>query len=260
MSDKVVAPVLSGDSFNCPNCGAFAHQTWYLAMSDRYEEGKKPWTPVHAARVAEKITKPEDKEMKEFFKKVATGLVIAEREEKGSYLHTRLYNLNVSCCFSCDKYAVWIGDKLIFPARKYPIKPHDDMPEDVSTDFAEAAAIVEDSPRGAGALLRLAIQKLMPHLKEKGKNLNDDIGNLVKKGLDQKIQKALDLVRVIGNNAVHPGQIDLRDDKETVLKLFKLVNLIVESQITTPKHVEEMYKSVLPEESREAIAKRDGTT
>ena len=92
----------------------------------------------------------------------------------------------------------------------------------------------------------------------KGKNLDHDIGTLVKNGLDRRIQKALDVVRVIGNQAVHPGQIDLRDDKATASKLFELVNLIVEATITSPKHVQEMFEA-LPKGALKAIEKRDGT-
>jgi hypothetical protein len=62
---------------------------------------------------------------------------------------------------------------------------------------------------------------------------------------------------VIGNNAVHPGQIDLRDDKATAIKLFNLVNLIVEAMIATPKHIEQMYEK-LPSGALKAIEKRDG--
>jgi hypothetical protein len=42
----------------------------------------------------------------------------------------------------------------------------------------------------------------------------------------------LDSVRVIGNDAVHPGVMELRDDKELVLKLFRILNIIVEETIT----------------------------
>jgi hypothetical protein len=133
------------------------------------------------------------------------------------------------------------------------------MPPDVRADFLEANEILDKSPRGAAALLRLCIQKLLIHLGEKGKNINDEIGNLVQKGLDRRIQQALDVVRVVGNAAVHPGQIDLRDDKTTAGKLFGLVNVIVESQITQAKHIEEMYDTIVPETVKAQIEKRDGT-
>ena len=106
-------------------------------------------------------------------------------------------------------------------------------------------------------MLRLGIQKLMVHLGEKGKNINDDIASLVLKGLDTRIQKALDVVRVVGNSAVHPGQIDLNDDKTIAAKLFGLVNVIVESQITQAKHIEEMYDTVVPDTVKAQIDKRD---
>jgi len=44
-------------------------------------------------------------------------------------------------------------------------------------------------------------------------------------------------VRVIGNEAVHPGKLDLKDDRDTATRLFKLVNIIAEQMISNPKHV-----------------------
>lgn len=98
--------------------------------------------------------------------------------------------------------------------------------------------MLELSPRSSAALLRLCIQKLMIELKQKGRDLNEDIGALVSQGLDARVQKALDVLRVIGNNAVHPGQIDLKDDKETAISLFQLLNAIVERCITVNKKIE----------------------
>jgi hypothetical protein len=79
----------------------------------------------------------------------------------------------------------------------------------------------------------------------------------VQKGLDKRIQQALDVVRVVGNAAVHPGQIDLRDDKTIANKLFGLVNVIVESQITQPQHIEAMYDTVVTDTLKAQIERSD---
>ena len=129
------------------------------------------------------------------------------------------------------------------------------MPVEVKDDYEEAARIYIKSPRGAAALLRLAIQKLMIHLGQDGKNINDDIAALVAKGLPPLIQQSLDVVRVTGNNAVHPGQLDANDSK-VAEQLFPLVNLIIEYQISLPKRSKELYDA-LPDGARAAIDKRD---
>jgi len=54
---------------------------------------------------------------------------------------------------------------------------------------------------------------------------------------------------------VHPGQIDV-DNPETVGILFHLINVIVETMISSPKRVDAVYDS-LPVPAREAIEKRD---
>ena len=146
---------------------------------------------------------------------------------------------------------------MVWPQRGEGPDPNADLPDEVRTDYDEASTILDLSPRGAAALLRLCIQKLCKHLGEKGENINDDIKALVKKGVDVRVQRSLDVVRVIGNNAVHPGQIDLSDNRATAEMLFRLVNLIADKTITEPKHVEEVYGN-LPEGARKAIEKRDG--
>lgn len=70
------------------------------------------------------------------------------------------------------------------------------------------------------------------------------------------IQQSLDVVRVIGNNAVHPGQIDISDDQETAQTLFKIMNIVVDSRITQPNKISALYAK-LPQSSRDAIKKRD---
>ena len=105
--------------------------------------------------------------------------------------------------------------------------------------------------------LRLAIEKFCDFLKATGDNLNEKIGWLVSKGVDPIVQQALDAVRVIGNEAVHPGQIDLRDDRDTAIELFEAINLIADQMVTRPKRVQALYDK-LPATKKAAIEQRDG--
>lgn len=258
MNAKSVKPTLGANSFTCPHCGAVSHQSWSRVYSRQCEKDQAPWMPkpdiVENLKNDPQITNKDG--LIKYFERILTKELFAEALDDGVYCRTELKNLFVSKCYSCDEHTLWIADNIIYPASTSVIEPSADMPQSLISDFREAAAILDRSPRGAAALLRLCIQKLMVELSEKGKNVDHDIGALVKKGLDPKIQKALDVVRVIGNNAVHPGQIDLKDDKSIAFTLFNLVNLIVESMISTPKHIDSLY-SQLPEGVLKAIEKRD---
>ncbi|NQV93355.1 DUF4145 domain-containing protein [Candidatus Kaiserbacteria bacterium] len=201
------APYKGGDAFNCPNCGAFANQSW-----------AEHWHNNEAS----------------------------------------LDGLTTSRCARCNDYAVWKYGNLICPQTSPIEPPSNDLPTEVKTDYEEAAKIVQQSPRAAAALLRLAIQKLCVHLGGSGKKLNNDIANLVKEGLPTKIQQMLDTVRVIGNHSVHAGVIDLNDNPQTAETLFKLVNIVTEKMITEPNEIDAIYDS-LPEDDKEQIGKRDNT-
>ena len=81
---------------------------------------------------------------------------------------------------------------------------------------------------------------------------------MVESGLSSKIQKALDLLRVVCNNAVHPGEINLDDNSEVAFKLFKILNIIADEMITRPKEIDTLYDDVVPEATKGHIEKRDG--
>lgn len=164
----------------------------------------------------------------------------------------------ISKCSHCRFPTIWFEEQIIFPLASTAEPPNTDLPEDIKADYEEARTISNLSPRGAAALLRLAIQKLCKHLGQPGNNINDDIKALVAAGLPSRIQEALDSVRVIGNEAVHPGELDLRDDRQTINKLFRLVNFIAHKMITEPKEIDTIYGS-LPQGKIDSIKKRDGS-
>lgn len=165
--------------------------------------------------------------------------------------------LNIARCCNCGKKIVWIDNEYIYP-NIVAEEVNPDLPESVKQLYNEAGLIYNLSPRAACALLRLAIEKLCHELGETADKINDNIAALVKKGLSPKVQKALDLVRVVGNNAVHPGKIAFDvDDITTAKSLMRLVNMIGQIMITDPKDIDNMY-SQLPETTKKSIERRDG--
>lgn len=212
------SPFFKGTAFNCPHCGAYAHMFWGRLWYER-----RSWSITEAYIVI---------------------------------------------CGHCGGHAYWLGRQLIpakgdyetgvmiHPSLYSTPLPHPEMPADIRADYEEAREVAGQSPRAAAALLRLCVQKLCKHLGQLGKNINEDIGALVKAGLPIEIQQALDIVRVVGNNAVHPGEISPDDVAEVSGTLFELVNYIVEDRISRPAKLAAMF-SGLPAPALAGISKRD---
>src|ERR1017187_6379885 len=106
-------------------------------------------------------------------------------------------NLQFAHCEGCSERSVWHNGKMVYPDASGVTPPNADMSKEIQADYNEAANILNRSPRGSAALLRLCVQKLCKQLGEPGENINTDIASLVKKGLSPKIQQALDVVRVV---------------------------------------------------------------
>ncbi|WP_104697775.1 MULTISPECIES: DUF4145 domain-containing protein [unclassified Helicobacter] len=216
---KYVKPEFKKETFNCPHCGAFAQIAW----NDLYN----------------------------YYQDIQ--------------LRNGYYVAMGACC---QKEMIWQKSnndtKMIYP-RQLATPPIEDMPEKVKEIYKEASLVLGDSPRASCALLRLALQELMIYLRDnyedyrdlKGKKIDDDIGILVKNhNLSVNIQRALDSIRIIGNNAVHPKELDINDNPDIAEKLFKMINLIVKEMITRPREINELYATT-PQGARDAIEKRD---
>lgn len=257
---KYVSPSVKETAFNCPHCGALARQFWYSTHADAMKKDALPRI-IGAEKLEElKLDHIKEAEERDRVKKWAERKAKGRPFFDGNTTYREMIYVNnawLSRCFNCSEVALWICDRMIYPLRGEAPPANPDMPEGIRRDYDEASTILDLSPRGAAALIRFAIDRLCGQLGDPKKSINENIKTLVAGGLDPRIQKALDAVRVIGNNAVHPGQIDLKDDRATAESLFRLLNLIVEKMISEPKHVDEVY-AALPEGARKAIEKRDG--
>ena len=168
-----------------------------------------------------------------------------------------LQNYYISVCHHCNKPSFWEKTKIFHPTNGACEPPNPDLEEEIQTDYLEAASVCERSPRAAAALLRLCIQKLCRQLGLPAQNINDDIATLVSQGLNPDIQQALDIVRVVGNSAVHPLEIDIKDDRQTASTLFSIVNFIAEQMISFPAKREKIFAN-FPDGVRNQINRRNG--
>lgn len=168
-------------------------------------------------------------------------------------------NWSFTVCASCSEPVLWRGEQMAWPTHPSGPVPHADMPESVLPIYDEARQVAGASPRSAAALLRLALETIVNELEPGGGSLNDKTGRLRQRGLRQQVIDAMDVLRVFGNNGAHIGEIDLNDGRDTVVSLFVVLNLVVESVITSERQVADLF-SQLPEGARSAINRRDNTS
>jgi len=146
--------------------------------------------------------------------------------------------------------------KFDYKANKIP-EPNEELNKDIKKNYNEAAAIFKLSPRASSALLRLCLEELLIQIEIPGKTLNERIGNLIGKGVDVYIRKACDLVRVHGNDAIHPREINMKDDTRIARRLFWLINKIANVEITEKKQIQKLFDETISESKKKSILKRD---
>jgi len=242
-------PEYLSDKFKCPHCQTVAVQNWFGADS--------------ASEIANHILNQIYLDYRTYIKDyqqraVQTFLENVERDFKRNITSFVPEGFSVASCSACDGFSLWVEQQMKYPKNTPLPTPNEDLDDEIKELYIEAASILTDSPKGSTALLRLALQKLLKQVGKSGKNINNDIKELVSEGLSPKIQQALDLLRVIGNNAVHPGQINLDDNTEVAHKLFGILNFIAEELITKPRELDSLYSGLIPEDTQEHIKQRDG--
>lgn len=228
---KEVLPSIYKRSYNCPRCGVLCPQDHYRI--DRVKNQVVGELGIKVFQIEQKMTDPGPK-----FK--------------------FSWDLFVSVCTECKDYTIWENDEVIFPFTNQLPESSEDMPREVKDIYDEAAHVFPHSKRASAALLRLAIETLLVnHLGIREGSINNMIKDLVAKGnVPDHIQQGLDSLRYYGNKGIHLSQIDLNDDENKVLFLFRLINMVIRELITKDKEIRAFYKE-LPDAFREQIQKRD---
>ncbi|HCC80822.1 MULTISPECIES: DUF4145 domain-containing protein [unclassified Methylophaga] len=242
-------PEYGSKKYQCPHCNTVATQEWFTAnnasttatgiLSHLYLNYRSSIDDYTQERIVRFLQEIDNNFKRSFYKFVPDGFAVAT-------------------CSSCDGFTLWVNKEIVYPKKTTLPPPNADLNDDIKSLYIEASKILIDSPKGATALLRLALQKLLEQVGKSGKNINSDIKDLVAEGLSPKIQQALDLLRVVGNNAVHPGQINFDDNSEIAQKLFGILNFIAEELITKPKELEQLYADLIPTDTQGHIKQRDG--
>lgn len=231
-----IPPVFYKRNFNCPHCNTYSHVRWESISED---------------------------------------LALS----KYLFIKSYIYQHEIMGVFSCiqdccKKRSYWLGYKgpyqlddegyeeqgiMVWPNLSTAEQAHEDMPSDIKKDYEEARQVAGISPRAAVALLRLALQKLLIELGGTTGKIDGDIGALVASGiLSKRLEKMSDILRVAGNNSVHPDKIGLNLDgnPELVSVLFRLINTIVEEAITAPQALDDLY-DLIPSNLQDGIETRN---
>lgn len=254
MSQILPSPDLT--SFSCPHCGAHAAQQWFTLCAKLIQDNlRRPFIPQSEDLDYSQDADPEElAKAKAWVAKMCSKEIFFSEETK-NFVSTEIHNIFVSNCFNCKRNSLWHNRNLVFPLQRDGSAPNVDLDGDIQADINEARSILNASPRGAAALLRLAVQKLCRQLGEDGKNIDRDIQKLVDKGMDPHLQQAFDTVRVIGNEAVHPGELNLKDDRQTAITLIDLINIVAQQLISNRKAIAAIY-ATLPKSKLAGIEAR----
>lgn len=227
------APTHGASSFDCPHCGAHSQQTWAQAVFYADEHGSTTDWPAIDRSVCYSCKK--------------------ETVWRGRMTHSR----SASPTFGHDSRMKY---RILWPRQQAGVPAHERLPEDLRPLYDEAREIADLSPRAAAALLRLLTESLLRQVAEEPKGKPFElIGQLVReKKLDDQARMLADYLRITGNNAVHPGQIDDDEDaQKRVSMMFPFVNSLVQRLIADPAEIHELYEQ-LPEDARAATDRRDG--
>lgn len=211
------SPARGKAAFNCPVCGAFAHQVWHELMLDTgtpTDDGIEPPVPG-----------------------MPFPTVSRWRQAQ---------------CTSCGKFSTWRRDRLVYPVSNTLPLAHTDMPAPVVLLYNEARDVAPVSKRAGAALARATMEALLRHLLENDTDQLIDLIDQVEPLVSRSLADLLMFVRHVGNSALHvkgepnDSMVLVLDEETTEAfnALFVIVNRLVEELITEPARTARLVGTV----------------
>ena len=201
---KYIEPRFRLGAFNCPICFAYSNQNWELFLETKF-----------------------------------IGKVISHSINEYDCLDwDHRLHFSTAKCDHCKNRSFWIDNKLVYPNQR-PIAPaHEKMDREIKEIYDEAASIIHNSPRSSCVLLRLALQRFLEirlnNALGSGKIKEDLIKFFNENKMSEHLKKAMDSVRIIGNENSH--KFDENDTFENSLIAFKYINSIYDEL----EHIEKL--------------------
>ena len=228
-----IQPEFERNRFTCPTCGTLSQMIWLELFN--------PWE--HDAVNAENWELLED------------------------------YRFHAAVCVADGCVSIWLRypehteeglvrrrTEMAYPPASHGPKPNPDMPESAKKLYLEAGNVLPGSTRAAAALLRMCTEDIIKFLatKQDKEKVLDERTSLYRRveflrehdklWPAEEIDDALDLLRVIGNDAVHsPEPREIRGDDDTrqvARSLFMLVDMITEQLITRRRRARSLKKLI----------------
>src|ERR1700730_6587414 len=226
--NEYIQPQLGAESFSCPHCNTVAHQDWYSLFLKPENAGEvRVLTPEAVKALRQGDAQRDDiKETDQFVERLKKNALTYEYQRHPHPLKAKMANLHISNCHSCNGFSLWVGGLLVFPTKI------DKTPELVEEELEQAAAILNEFPRGATALMRVCIQKLVPLLEDNGKELNQRVSSLVRKGLEMEMQQAKEVLQVLRSDPTQLNPLEPQADRETALRFLDSLKEVLERRMS----------------------------
>jgi len=230
-------PRRDSDAFECPRCGAYAHQEWHELKRELANEQGDRW-----------IDDAVDTKLG------GGGRILSRNVFEDNAASSELVDTGVwamSECKRCGNYSTWRTDRIMYPSGSSVVpSSHEDMPDNAAVLYGEARAVIGISRRAGAALARSTLERLLKTLDPMdGKPALAARIDHVLTQVSSSLGEMLTVIRHTGNKSLHvEDELDdvmvliMDPEQEEIVELiFAAINDLVDELITRPARTRAVF-------------------